>query len=227
MAENASVEDVEVAVSEASSTAATTTPKIINVPWFCQLKVALQKNRLLLIRRPVQVALMCLCSVGSVLLAFSSISNKEFDFSTIPLTPCGAVDPSYLNELEREQGYDAVYNTPNSYNMHWARGLPVTLMGTMRNFTIVQFVFVAHECFSLLRYIESLLRSIWTHVSCYFGLYYHTGRYSDTNAWNITRGWYAGERFLDVMVDPFYCHFLVERRGRSHHGKELIVRARI
>lgn len=132
MADNTN--DLEEAASETS-----TTPKIKHVPWFLQLRVALKKNMLLLSRRPVQLALMCLCSVGSVLLVFTSISNNEYkvDFGTIPLTQCGAVDQAYLNELEREQGYDAVYSTPSSYNMQWARGLPVTLMGTIETLSTV------------------------------------------------------------------------------------------
>ena len=87
---------------------------------------------LLMSRRPVQLALMCLCSVGSVLLAYSSSTNNEsnIDFGTVPLTKCGVVDPAYLNELEMDEGYSRV---PYSYNTHWARGFPVTLMGTNRN----------------------------------------------------------------------------------------------
>lgn len=107
------------------------TPKIENVPWLRQLVVAVKKNMLLVSRRPVQLALMCLCSVGSVLLAYMNSRNNEFkvDFGTVPLTQCGTVDPAYWKELEM-QGYVAV---PNSYNMHWTRGFPVTLMGTSKS----------------------------------------------------------------------------------------------
>jgi hypothetical protein len=120
---------VEDDIEDAPSVKLSRPPKVENVPWFHQLRVSVKKNMLLLSRRPVQLALMCLSSVGSVLLAYSSSTTNEFEinFGTVPLTRCGTVDQTYLDDLQMEGGYNEV---PTSYNMHWDQGFPVTVMGT-------------------------------------------------------------------------------------------------
>jgi hypothetical protein len=129
-------EDIE----DARSAKPSSSTKIEHVPWFRQLTVAVKKNMLLLSRRPVQLALMCLSSVGSVLLAYSTSSNNEYevDFGTVPLTRCGTVHQDYLNEIEFGGSFVEV---PTSYNMHWDLGFPVTVMGTIVALFILFIVF--------------------------------------------------------------------------------------
>jgi hypothetical protein len=102
-------------------------PTITTVPWLRQLSCVLRKNALLLTRRPVQVVLMILSSVGSVLLAFWAITGSELDtdFGTVPLTSCGTVELSYLDEMP----YDKKSQVPLSYNESFRGGLPVIVMG--------------------------------------------------------------------------------------------------
>jgi hypothetical protein len=60
------------------------------------------------------------------LIAFINISGLDMiDFGTVPLTSCGTVEPSYLNEMP----YDDIYQVPLSYNEVFRGGLPVIVMG--------------------------------------------------------------------------------------------------
>jgi hypothetical protein len=101
-------------------------PTVTMVPWLRQLSCVLRKNALLLSRRPVQVVLMILSSVGAVLLAFPASTRGDYiDFETLNLTTCGTVDPSYLDGMD----YNKASHVPLSHNEPFRGGLPVIIMG--------------------------------------------------------------------------------------------------
>jgi len=101
------------------------TPMIHEVPWLRQLSCVLQKNFILLSRRPIQVCLMMVSSIGFVLLAALDVSRseeKKVDFGTVKLNKCGMVDLDLVD-------LDNIEKVPFSYNSVWIMGFPVTLMG--------------------------------------------------------------------------------------------------
>lgn len=204
------------------------------VSWYLQLSSVLYKNLLLLSRRPLQVILMLLSSIGSVLLASltadtnNNATDKYLDFGNVTLTSCGTIDGEYLSSLAENDPDGAT--VPLSYNEGWRNGFAVTIMGKYKFFTVYEYrglntqtgYNIIHELDSFLSSLLHIACSLWTIDSCHCCLFDRPDRDSDTNVGHSSRRRSTRKCLLDVLVDPLFVDGILQFILWDNHGVTLV-----
>mmetsp|Transcript_57713 Transcript_57713/g.172210 ORF Transcript_57713/g.172210 Transcript_57713/m.172210 type:complete len:1811 (-) Transcript_57713:232-5664(-) len=118
--------------SRRSSLALPSVPDLPHASWFRQFRVVLWKNTIQLSRRPFSLFLLFFSSILSVLLAWASGKDPDYEMYPLPpLTDCNTVPQDFLSNSTRlREIYGDSYSSdmPTTLNESWRRGLPTSVM---------------------------------------------------------------------------------------------------